>query len=83
MTINDLRLILPKNTDIRVWNKYGPTEPSNPTLLFEGTLGDLALTNIISQEAVMTMLCTGSILVFYIKHDERQKQQRGIRYGKS
>ena len=57
--INDLRLILSLDTDIRVWN--GEADP-----LYEGKIEDLP---VISQAAKATIVCLKSfsgVLVFYV-----------------
>ena len=69
-TINDLRLILSNNTDIRVWNNNDPKELLNPTPLFEGKLDELSFTDIIAKETIVRTLCISNVLVFFVNHLE-------------
>ena len=69
-TINDLRLILSNNTNIRVWNNNDSKEMLNPTPLFEGKLDELSFTDVIAKETIVRTLCISNVLVFFVNHVE-------------
>lgn len=77
-TINDLRLILSSNTNIRVWNNNDSKELLSPTPLFEGKLDELFFTDIIAEETIVRTLCISNVLVFFINHAE-QNDGKGVK----
>ena len=68
-TINDLRLILSNNTDIRVWNNNDPKELLNPTPLFEGKLDELSFTDVIAKETIIIIQQELTFLNYFLKYN--------------